>query len=108
MAKKKRESGSRLSEEEQFRWLMATAYVLSCVGLLNSETRMKLDSLDELGAGNWRQLTAAELGVGESFIRSVYALCTEFKDSGQAIGFILRGFGCPNVDMFLRQLGITN
>ena len=42
---------------------------------------------------------ASNLGVYAAFVKSVYALCKERgKTEPQAIGFILRGFGCPEAE----------
>ena len=103
MATGKRNRKDDLTDEQKFFWFMTTAYVLSAIGLLDQEKEQKLDSLDEYGAGNWKECARGSLGVDAKFIRSVYALCSEYRDRQQSIGFILRGLGCPCVEERLAE-----
>jgi hypothetical protein len=66
--------------------------------LLAEGKEERLDTIEAYGWGNWREYVRNALEVDEGFIRSVYALCTEFKSRQKAIGFILRGLGCPSVE----------
>ena len=83
---------------DQLFWFFVTAYVLHATGLLAKEKEERLDLIEAYGWGNWREYVKQVLEVDEGFIRSVYAFCTEFKSRQKAIGFILRGFGCPSVE----------
>lgn len=98
MAKKKKLREADTITEDKLFWFMTTAYILRAVRLLDKEKERKLDSLDELGAGNWKDNVRESLCVDDKFIRSIYALCTEYRDRTQAVAFILRGFGCPCAD----------
>ena len=86
-------------EAEVF-WYLAAHYVASVVGLLRPEKEQKLDALSE----GWKVHVKEELGVDSSFVRSVYALCTEWKTRAQALSFILRGFGCTEADSVVADM----
>ena len=83
---------------EKLFWFFATAYVLRANGILAEGKEAILDSLDVYGWGNWRDHVKNQLEVDEGFIKSIYALCTEYKTRNQAVAFILRGFGCLNTE----------
>jgi hypothetical protein len=86
-----RKSAAR--EDERLSWFMATAYVLRCLGLLAGGKGDKLDAVGSGGA-SWVALVEAEFGIDGTFVRSVYALCSERMSRGDALVFILRGLGC--------------
>ena len=89
--------------EDKLFWFFATAYILHATGLLAEGKEERLDSIEAYGWGNWRDYVKQALEVDVGFIRSVYALCTEFKSRQKAIGFILRGLGCPSVNERLAE-----
>jgi hypothetical protein len=102
MAKKK--DWSKEDQEKLF-WLLAAAYLVDAVGLLDEDKAAKLASF-EAAAGRqaWQEHVRDSLEVDDDFVRRVYALCRKRKDEAQSLGFILRGLGCPCADERLREL----
>ena len=84
---------------EQIFWIITTAYLGKAVGVLDKATENKLDALFLDKAQNWTEQVEHALSINESFVMSVYTLCTERNSPAAAIGFILRGLGCPPTDV---------
>jgi hypothetical protein len=83
--------------EEKLLWFLATAYLADVAGLLDEDKRLKLDELGEqYGQGlTWQQHIEQRLGINADFVNALYSLCIEHgKTERQALGFMLRGFGC--------------
>lgn len=91
-------------EERQFLGFMTAAYVLDATGHLHPEQKAKLDSLAYEGVPKWDVGVEQHYGINRTFIRSVYALCTEIKEPIDGVVFILQGIGCPDVEARLRDL----
>ncbi len=97
MAKRKKKDDA-ITEEKLF-WYIATAYVGWAVGRLDKSKEAKLDQLcGEYAIDDWKHTVEESLGIDATFVRSVYALCSERKPKAAAIGFILRGLGCSAAD----------
>jgi len=100
------EETSALTPEQIF-WFLTTAYIGHAVELLDPKMEARLDRLFQKQAvKSWRKQVEEGLGIDATFIRSIYALCTERNTPDAAIGFILRGLGCPNgeVDARIREM----
>lgn len=92
---------------EQIFWFLTTAYIGKVAGLLNPTMEGRLDHLfHHQSKTSWIEQVEEGLGIDADFIRSVYELCTKRNSSEAAIGFILRGLGCPaaEVDARIREL----
>ena len=92
---------------EQIFWFLTTAYIGQAVELLDPTMESRLDHLfQKQSIKSWRKQVEAGLGIDATFIRSVYALCTERNTPEAAIGFMLRGLGCPSdeVDARIREM----
>jgi hypothetical protein len=88
-------------------WILTTAYIGKAVGLLDPGKEAKLDELfRQQSELPWPEYVEQGMGIDATFIRSIYALCTERNSPGAAIGFILRGLGCPtkDVDQRIREM----
>ena len=81
------------------------AYILDAVGLLDAEQKQKLDSLRYPNCPSWDAAVESSYGINRTFVRSVYAHCTEIQSPPMAIGFILRGLGCPEYEAHLQVFG---
>ena len=96
--------------KEQIFWILVTSYIGQVVGLLDQKTKARLDGLfrDQPG-NNWPAQVEAALDIDAPLIRGIYALCTERKPAHAAIGFILRGLGCPpeEVESRVRELVVA-
>jgi len=94
---------------EQIFWMIATAYIGKCLGLLDPATKSKLDAMFLGKPRNWTEQVEAALGINPLFVEAIYALCIERNGKGAAIGFILRGLGCPpdEVDARVRELSVA-
>ena len=105
MAKKKSANENEDFEQNLF-WFMAAAYIGDTIGLLDERKAAKMSSLESLAGGaTWQEQTRKSLEINDSFVKKVYALCTkQGKSEVQAIGFILRGLGCPNTEERLREV----
>lgn len=67
----------------------------------SSETRLKC----VMALRNRRDVGIEKIyGINRTFVRSVYALCTELKEPLDAVIFILRGIGSPKIEESLREL----
>lgn len=86
--------------EHNLFWFLAAAYVADVVGLLSPDKAAKLSSFEAAaGTATWQEHVRESFDLDDEFVRRVYTLCRERgKDEAQALGFILRGFGCPCAD----------
>lgn len=92
---------------EQIFWFLTAAYIGHAVELIDPKMEARLDGLfQKQNVKSWRKQVEEGLGIDSTFIRSIYALCTERNSADAAIGFILRGLGCPNgeVDARIREM----
>ncbi len=106
-AKSSSKESAKRTEIDQFRWMQGTfaaAYVLDTVGMLNPATKARLDSLEFPGVARWDQAVEQDFGINRTFVRSVYALCTEIKGPVDGVVFVLQGIGCPDVEERLTEL----
>ncbi len=100
------ENTSALTPEQIF-WFLTTAYIGQAVDMLDPNMEERLDRLfQQQSMKSWRKQVEEGLGIDSTFVRSIYALCTERNSPEAAIGFILRGLGCPNteVDARIREM----
>lgn len=82
------------------------AYVLDVAGLLDPAKKSKLDSLRYPGCPSWKEAVEDSYKINPTFVRSVYAVCSELKSPPDAVIFILRGLGCPeHVERLKEVLG---
>ncbi len=72
---------------------MACNYVAWALGLLDKAKEEQLDATNEAGRPTWREHVESQLQIDRTFIRSVYALCSERMDEGRSLAFVLRGAG---------------
>lgn len=92
----KEEAGS---DEEKIANYLETYLVLRAVGLLPEAMEEMLGGMCDVGAGDWKDAVAADLGVDESFLRRVQAACVETMTPEQSAHFIVRGLGVvPSID----------
>jgi hypothetical protein len=101
MARKSTKPKDERFEENLF-WFLAAAYMADCLGLLDTNKRLKLTHLaDQYGcADTWQRQVEEALDLDRAFVEAVFRLCTERgKTPPQAIGFILRGLGCPEPEV---------
>jgi hypothetical protein len=101
---KKKKAGWSAEDRDKLFWLLAAAYVLDAVGLLDPHKAAKLSSFEATIGTTWQESVRQELDVEEDFVRSIYEICQTGRTKVQALGFILRGLGCPNVDEQLQNL----
>lgn len=112
MAKKKatekkkkpvRENDDAIAEDKLIGYF-TVAYVLDCGNMLNAEKRKRLDSLVFDGCPRWNEAVEEFYGINKTFVRNVYAHCTELKTPIEAVVFILRGLGCPEFETRLSEV----
>lgn len=106
MAKKtkQRKAGKDVEFLENLRWYMTTCYVLWIAGEMSQKKLLELTHLAEQLGGkhnemfDWKEIVRQDFGVDDDFVKAVYDLCSRRRGAPQAVGFILRGLGCPDAD----------
>jgi hypothetical protein len=96
-------SDDPITEEKLFGFF-AAAYVLDVAGMLDPAKKSRLDSLQVPGCPAWDQAVEQMYGISRTFVRSVYALCSELKSPEDSILFIIRGLGCPDYQSRLAEV----
>jgi hypothetical protein len=76
-------------------WLHTLKYVIAILYQVANGGELEFD--EELDVG-WRVYIEKRLHIDPTFIRSVYALCTERMSRKDSFLFLLRGLGCPDTD----------
>jgi hypothetical protein len=90
-------------DKEKLFWYLATAYLLDRVGLLDQDKAAKLATFEaEIGV-TWQASVRRDLDVSDDFVKRVHTLCRKTRDEAQAVGFLLRGMGCPCAEEALRD-----
>lgn len=97
-------ANEELQQQEWLKGYLSAAYVLDVVGMLHPETKAKLDSLAYPGQASWDHAIEQEYGINRTFVRSVYALCTEIRSPADGVVFILQGIGAPDIVEHLSAL----
>jgi hypothetical protein len=90
-------------DKDKLFWYLATAYLLDTVGLLDQDKAAKLATFEAEIGMTWQASVRRDLGVSDDFVKRVYALCRKTRDEAQAVGFVLRGMGCPCAEEALRD-----
>jgi hypothetical protein len=90
--------------EEKLLGYFTVAYVLDVAGLLDPRKKESLDSLQYPNCRTWDETVEGSYGINRTFVRSVYALCTEIQPPPLAVSFILRGLGCPDYQARLDEI----
>lgn len=80
-----------------------TAYVLDIAGILDPAAEQWLDTIPLTKGSTWRESVEDFYGINSTFVRTIYAHCTEIRDKAFAIRFILCGLGCPDAQERLRE-----
>ena len=96
------ENDDAITAEKLF-WFLTTAYILRAVGLLRPDKEEKIDLLTASSGTDWREEVRSHLDINDTYIRSLYAVGTEFKTKMQSVRFILRGLGCPSTEERLSE-----
>ena len=100
---KAKKGGWSDEDEEKLYWCLATAYLLDTVGLLDQDKAAKLATFEaEIGV-TWQASVRRDLDVSDDFVKRVHTLCRKTRDEAQAVGFLLRGMGCPCAEEALRD-----
>ena len=115
IAKKKKAAQSKMPRQtsrdsdadaitEKLLGYFTAAYVLDAAGMLDKGKLARLNSLAYPNCPRWDQAVEAAYGISRTFVRSVYALCTEINSPAAAVIFILRGLGCPDFQERLNEV----
>ncbi len=94
---------------EQIFWFVTTAYIGRVAGLLNPVMEQRINAMfQDKSPVTWIEQVEQGLGIDADFVRGIYLLCTQKNTPEAAIGFILRGLGCPSeeVDARIRELRV--
>lgn len=94
------------AEKEEFFWILAAAYLMDTVGLLDKDKAAKLASLEaQAGPESWQEQVRSSLEMDDDFVKQIVALFEKReKDKVQSLVFILRGLGCPCAEQRLMEL----
>jgi hypothetical protein len=101
---KRRSSGDDAITEEKLLGYFTAAYVLDVAGMLDPRKKTRLDSLEYPNCPRWDEAVEKTYGISRTFVRSIYALCTEINSPIAAVTFILRGLGCADFQERLQEV----